>query len=373
VAYVRMFSGTVRTRDRLRFGPDNAAGPGGAAAATVTGISTVNGISVFERGPASPRPLARAGQIATLRGLAGARIGDYVGRPPAGRVGPQFAPPALESVVQARRPGDQARLRAALGQLAEADPLINARQAGQEISVSLYGEVQKEVIGATLASDFGVEVTFRETTTIYVERPAGAGEAAQLIGAAGNPFPATLGLRVEPGPPGSGVAVRVEVGIRSVPMYVYKTSGAFAEMMAEYVTHALREGPCGWRVTDCAVTVNQVGYVSPATTAAHYRKLTPLVLMAALRQAGTVVCEPMVTVTLEVPGTAVAAVLTASARLGGVAQVPVQHGDLAAVETVLPAARAQDLQRMLPGLTGGEGVAETSFAGYRPLRGHRRQ
>jgi ribosomal protection tetracycline resistance protein len=233
--------------------------------------------------------------------------------------------------------------------------------------------VQKEVIGATLASDFGVEVTFRETTTRYVERPAGAGQAAQLIGAAGNPFPATLGLRVEPGPPGSGVAVRVDVGIRSVPMYVYKTSGAFAEMMAEYVTHALREGPCGWRVTDCAVTVNQVGYVSPATTAAHYRKLTPLVLMAALRQAGTVVCEPMVTVALEVPGTAVAAVLTASARLGGVAQVPVSHGDLAAVETVLPAARAQELQRMLPGLTGGEGVAETSFAGYRPLRGHRRQ
>ena len=95
--------------------------------------------------------------------------------------------------------------------------------------------------------------------------------------------------------------------------------------------------------------------------------------MAALRQAGTVVCEPMVTVALEVPDGAVAAVLAALARLGGVAQVLVQRGDLAAVETVLPAARAQDLQRILPGLTGGEGVAETSFAGYRPVRGHRRQ
>ena len=36
-------------------------------------------------------------------------------------------------------------------------------------------------------------------------------------------------------------------------------------------------------------------------------------------------------------------------------------------ETLLPAARAQDLQRQLPGLTSGEGVAETSFGGYRPL------
>jgi ribosomal protection tetracycline resistance protein len=32
-----------------------------------------------------------------------------------------------------------------------------------------------------------------------------------------------------------------------------------------------------------------------------------------------------------------------------------------------PAVRAQELQRQLPGLTSGEGVAETSFGGYRPV------
>jgi len=37
------------------------------------------------------------------------------------------------------------------------------------------------------------------------------------------------------------------------------------------------------------------------------------------------------------------------------------------VPALLPAAGAQDLQRQLPGLTSGEGVAETSFGGYRPL------
>ena len=364
IAYVRMFSGTVRTRDRLGFGRDSA---GETTRAKVTAIG------VFERGPAVPRPAVRAGQIATLRGLAGIRIGDYLGQPPAGQAAAQFASPALESVVLARRPGDRARLAAALGQLAEADPLIDVRQAGRELSVSLYGEVQKEVIGATLAADFGVEVTFRETRTIYVERPAGTGEAAELIGAPGNPYPATLGLRVEPGPPGSGLAVRLEVGIRSVPMYVYKTVDSFAAMMTQYVAQALREGPAGWRVIDCAVTVNQAGYVSPATTAAHFRKLTPLVLMAALRQAGTVVCEPMVVAGLEIPAGGVGAVLAAVARLGGTAGAAERHGDLAALDTVLPAARAQDLLRMLPGLTGGEGVAETRFGGYRPARGSRGQ
>ena len=51
-------------------------------------------------------------------------------------------------------------------QLAEQDPLINVRQDDHrhEIAVSLYGEVQKEVVGATLANDFGIDVTFVDGT-----------------------------------------------------------------------------------------------------------------------------------------------------------------------------------------------------------------
>ena len=97
------------------------------------------------------------------------------------------------------------------------------------------------------------------------------------------------------------------------------------------------------------------------------RKLTPLVLLAALKQAGTVVCEPMIRVGMEIPADAVGSVLVAVARLGGVVATPSLRGDLATLETVLPAARAQVLQRQLPGLTGGEGVADTGFGGYRPV------
>jgi ribosomal protection tetracycline resistance protein len=374
LAYVRMFSGTIRTRDRLRF----SASPEGSSRE-----GKVTAIGVFERGTATSRAAVSAGQIARLRGLDEIQIGDEIGDRRVVRGGsggssppelaepraiqPQFAPPTLESVIAARRPADQAALHVALVQLAEQDPLINVRQSPGELAVSLYGEVQKEVIKATLAEDFGIEVTFRETTTICIERPVGSGQAAELLDAPGNPFPATLGLRVDPAPPGSGVAFRLDVDIRSVPMYVYKTVGNFAAMMTQYVTMALREGLFGWRVTDCTVTMTECGYISPSTTAAHFRKLTPLVLMAALDQAGTVVCEPMIQVSLEIPAETTGSVLAAVARLGGSAGAPVLHADLALVRTLLPAARAQDLQRQLPGLASGEGVAETSFGGYRPL------
>jgi ribosomal protection tetracycline resistance protein len=464
VAYVRMFAGTVRTRDRLRFGSpppeqwsagrDGPAGmqPGGGQADRARG-GRVTAIAVFERGPAAERPSVSAGQIAKLWGLDRIQVGDHVwhetanraraaglprgdGTSPPGQpadnggqprgqrsnqapadqaslrraphdatprgatprgpapedpapgdpsprdgAGPglssddraphRFARPTLESVVVPVRPGDRARLRVALGQLAEQDPLINVRQDDSlgEISVSLYGEVQKEVIAATLASDFGVEVTFRETTTICIERPLGSGEAAEVMGATGNPFPATLGLRVDAAPAGSGLAFRLDVGVRSVPLYVYKTTGSFAEIMTRNVRHALAEGLHGWEVTDCTVTLNRCAYVSPNTTAAHFRKLTPLVLLPALAQAGTVACEPMARMSIEIPADTSAAVLAAVARLGGVVETRPLAGGLSLVETVLPAARVQELQRRLPGLTNGEGVAETSFGGYRPVPG----
>jgi ribosomal protection tetracycline resistance protein len=360
IAYVRMFSGTVRVRDRLTQGKVTALAP-------------------FADGTASRRDAVSAGGIARLWGLGEARIGDSVGE----RVTRQehrFAPPTLETVVVPREPDDRHRLRVALDQLAEQDPLIDVRQDDEreELSVSLYGEVQKEVIQATLAADFGVDVAFRETTTICVERPAGSGEAVEILHAETNPFAATIGLAVDPAPADSGVDFRLAVDPRTVPLYLYKTVEGFAEAIGRDVARTLQEGLHGWRVTDCIVTMTRCTYRvpdgppsvrGPLSTVADFRRLTPLVLAQALERAGTMVCEPVVRARLEVPAATIGAVLAALARLGAAAGPPSLAGELAAIEAVLPAARAQVLRQELPALTGGEGVLETDFAGYEPVAG----
>src|SRR5206468_8178217 len=132
------------------------------------------------------------------------RIGDVIGTPPAlSSQHHHFAPPTLETVVVPQDAADGRALRVALDQLAEQDPLINVRQDDirHELSVSLYGEVQKEVIEATLASDFGLAVSFRDVTTICIERPLGTGVAVEVLQAETHPFSATIGLRVEPAAP----------------------------------------------------------------------------------------------------------------------------------------------------------------------------
>ena len=362
IAYTRVFSGTVHVRDRFEAGK-------------------VTALRVFAAGDAVQQNEVRAGEIAKLWGLTEVQIGDWLGEPHGG-VEHHFAPPTLESVVAPVDPADGQRLRVALGQLAEQDPLIDVRQDDTrgEISVSLYGEVQREVIEATLADEYGLAAEFHEVTTICIERPSGTGEAVELLNTPTNPFHADLGLRVEPAAPGSGVELRMDDGVdpRDAPLYIFKTFDGFVERIGEYVRLALGEGLFGWQVTDCVVTVTKIAYSladgppsrrGPMPTANDLKKLTPVVLMQALGRGRSTVCEPVFRISAEVPTEAIGPVLAALGRLGAGAGAPAQGGELSVLETVLPASSVQDLRRRLPGLTGGEGVIESEFAGYQPVAG----
>ena len=358
IAYVRMFSGTLRTRD-------------------VVCDEKVTALAVFDRGGAVPRPAVAGRQIAKVWGLHGVQVGDTIGESPPRVPRREFAPPTLQSVVAPRDPDDGPRWRIALAQLAEQAPLINIRdEPGRELTVSLYGQVQQEVLEATLRDDFGVDSIFRDTTPIYVERPRGSGEALEILHGDANPFNAEIGLRIEPAPEDSGIAFRLEVAARDIPLYVYRTREEFGAQMERYVRAALNEGLRGWQVVDCIVTMTQCAYSGsdgppsrrgPTSTAADFRKLTPLVVAQALERAGTVLCEPTVRVTLEVPTRGVGAVLPALSRLGAAVEPPSPRGELSMIVAMMPVTGADELQRQLAGLMGGEGVFESTFAGYQPV------
>lgn len=156
LALVRMFAGTLTTRDRIRLGTDKSV------------EDRVTAIHVFERGTTSPRRSAVAGEIAEVGGLTRACLGDRFGA--AGGSAPHhaFQPPTLETAVVPRDPRLKPSLFAALTDLAEQDPLINVRQDDSrgELFLSLYGEVQREILAQTLVAEQGIEVEFRPVTPI---------------------------------------------------------------------------------------------------------------------------------------------------------------------------------------------------------------
>jgi ribosomal protection tetracycline resistance protein len=363
IAYVRMFSGVVRTRDRLQCGDDEE--------------RKVTAIEVFERGAAVKRESVAAGQIGRLWGLGDIRIGDAIGLPRTEAEHHYFAPPTLETVIVPRQLADKGALRVALDRLAEQDPLINVRQDDlrQETYVSLYGEVQKEVIQETLAADFGIDVEFRETTTICIERPNGTGAAVEIMHDGSNPFLATIGLRIEPAPINSGVEFRLAIEVHGA------MPSAFFAAVEDTVHQTLRQGIYGWQVADCIVTMSHAGYLgkhglghqyfnkSMSSTGWDFRGLTPLVVMDALRQAGTSVYEPIHRIRLEIPADTFGAAAPVLARLRAVPQSQEMRGSSYVLEGEMPAAHVHELRQLVPGLTRGEGVLETAFERYQPVTG----
>ena len=367
IAFVRMFAGSLRTRDRVHLGSDTAA------------VETVTALDVFDHGTTQRRPVTRAGEIAKVHGLRTARIGDRFGPLTRTAEPPAFAPPTLETAVVPRQAGQARAVFDALTELAEQDPLIDLRQddARQELFLSLYGEVQKEIVAQTLLGDYGLEIEFRPTTPVCIERPNGVGAAVEHIRrgrSPAHPFLATVGLELSPRPPGSGVTFELAVSHKAVPIHVFDSVEQFRQLMERTVHETLGQGLHGWAVTDCRVVMTDSGYQAPprkwpGTTLSDYRLLTPLVLMAALRRAGTTVLEPVLSFRLELPTDDLGPIMAVLGELGARPGSPETDGSVCVLEGVIRVAGLHRLQTRLPGLTRGEGVLESSFAGYRPVHG----
>ncbi len=358
LVYVRLFDGNLAVRQRVLLRRLDQLGE------LLEIEERITGVDGFSLGSAKTVDEVRAGEIAALHGLRSARIGDRIGSDGAdvGEVERVFPTPALESVVRPVDPGQITQLREALEQLAEQDPLITLRQRNDsgEISVRLFGEVQKEVLTDTLEHEYGVGVHFGPSRTICIERPTGVGEAVEIIFEEPNPFYATIGFRVEPAAQRSGIRYVRELG--SLPL-------AFYRAVEEMVYETLAQGLSGWEVTDCLVTLTHAGFSSVLSTGTDFRKLTPLVLMQALERAGTETCEPIERLEIEIPEDTFGAVCGVLVNARAAIRNAFLSGDSYRIVCEIPTVELRGVEQQLPGLTRGDGSWESSFTGYIPVTG----
>jgi ribosomal protection tetracycline resistance protein len=234
--------------------------------------------------------------------------------------------------------------------------------------------VQKEVIADLLAGQYGVAVTFRPTVTVHIERIAGTGAARALVSDKVTPYLATLGFRVEAAPVGAGLVCELEVERGAMPP-------AFFAATWEGVRTALAQGRSGWAIPDARVVLTHTGYW-PRQSAMHqkfnkaissvgadFRNLAPVLIHQALRQAGTVVCEPVETFRLEIPAEALPAVTVTIAHLSGLLTGASPAAGALALTGTLPTRSVQPLLMQLPEQTSGEGVFTSEVTHYTPVTG----
>jgi ribosomal protection tetracycline resistance protein len=356
--------GTLRVRDRVA--------PAGGDPETVTGMR------VYRDGETLRVAAAYGGQVVAVHGLESARVGDEFGDAKTSVVGGSepFPRPSLATVVEPFHEADRPALFTALDRLIEQDPLIGLRvdDESRELRLTLYGEVQQQVIGALLEDQYGVAVRFRETVPICIERLLGEANVVALIGSDTNPYLATLGLRVGRAPAGSGVNFGLDVEQGALP-------AAFFRAIEGAARNALAKGNHGWDIPDAVVRVTRCGYLarqshshatfdkSMSSTAGDFRGLTRLLMKRAVSQARTQVCEPVHTFVMEVPSPSLGQSLSLLARVGGAPLMTQPRGPAVVVTGEVPAAGVQCLARNLAGATRGEGILSTRLDHHRPDMG----
>lgn len=358
IAYVRMFSGSLNVRAYIPVSRRKKDGT------SETHLDKIKNLHEFYAGKTIQVQQVSADEFCKVWGLRDVKIGDIVGQWSDRIRDVHFADPQLETRIEARQQEKKHRLYQVLTEMSEEDPLIQVLHDDfhNDVYLRIFGEVQKEVIETTLKENHGLEVRFSETRIVCIEKPEGTGQALDFIGSAENPFYATIGFRIEPGRPGSGVTYTLEVKLGALPL-------AFHRAIEELVFDTLKQGLYGWEVTDIAVVLTHTGYSSPVSTASDFRKLTPLVLMDALQRAGTGVYEPMNQFELSIPPEALSKALFTLATAKAVFEEPALRNGTFLVTGSLPVATTEDFKRTLHSFTKGEGVFMAKPAGFSKMEG----
>ena len=148
---------------------------------------------------------ARAALSAALHDLVGKRVGQPLWR--LWGLDPSKAPRSsftigLDTTEKIRAKVQEAQqypiLKIKLGTDRDEEILRTIRDATDKpirVDANAGWSVARAKQMVPVLKDFGVEVSFRDPTTVFVERPAGSGEAVEYLWSESHPYSATIGLR----------------------------------------------------------------------------------------------------------------------------------------------------------------------------------
>ncbi len=304
-----------------------------------------------------PVSYLEAGEIGIVYGLHNARIGDVLGYQENVKTLHHFASPALSVKVYPSRGDKMDELVLALRILEEEDPLLNVQwhDNERELQVQLMGMIQMEILTRIIKSRFHLDAVFEKPSIVYKETPAGTGIGYIEMY---TPYYATLRLMVEPLPRGSGVIYES----------AFTTDFIFPKFQKEVeqaVPLALKEGILGWEVTDVKVTLIGGRSTQLATKPSDFRAVTPIAVMEALKEAGTILLEPILEYELNISRDEAGLVMKDLIAMRASMDDQSVLEDRFVITGLIPMATSIEYPVKIASLSQGRSTFKTSFVGYR--------
>jgi len=313
------------------------------------------------------------GDVGAVAKLKDTRAGDWL----AGRDEPLAMPsialpsPVMAFAIEARARGDEEEMFEALRRMQEEDPTIDLHrdaQTGEQIVAGL-SQMHVEVVVDRLRDRYGVEVTLKPPRVPYQEtirRPAAAhGRHKKQTGGRGQ-F-GDCHIEIEPlaeGEPGYPFAFVDAIKGGVIP-------GGFIPAVEKGCRDALAHGPiAGCPVKGVRVRLHDGSSHQVDSSEHAFRMAGAIAMREALADAGAVLLEPVMLVTVSVPDESVGDVIGDLNSRRGRPQGMEPGGGMTEIRAEVPMAELLAYAPDLRSLTAGQGDFTMEFARYEEVPQH---
>jgi elongation factor G len=277
--------------------------------------------------------------------------------------------PVMAFAVTPKSKGDEDKVFSSLRRLQEEDPTIDLHrdaQTGEQIVAGL-SQVHVEVIVERLKSRFGAEVDLKPPRVPYQEtirKPAKAhGRHKKQTGGRGQ-F-GDCRIEIEPLEPGAGFEFVNAIKGGVIP-------SGFIPAVEKGVQEAMEDGVvAGFPVKDVRVRVYDGSYHTVDSSEMAFKIAGSLAMKEALAQAGPVLLEPIMTVTVTAPEDAVGDVIgDLNSRRGRPLGMEPAGAGMTEIKAEVPMAEMLSYAPDLRAITGGQGEFTMEFLRYEEVPGH---
>ncbi len=317
-------------------------------------------LRLYDGAKYTPIPQAEAGTLCAVTGLTRTRPGQGLGAEVDDK------PPLLEPVITYRLLfPPETNLYDTYGklkQLQEEDPQLHLSwdEANREIHAQLMGEVHKEVLERLIAQRYGLQVAFGPGAILYKET------ILQPVEGIGHYEPlrhfAHVHLRLEPGPPGSGVVLDTQC---SEDVLARNWQRLILTHLAEKQHLGVLTGS---PITDVRITLLDGKAHLKHTEGGDFRQATYRAVRQGLMQASSILLEPYYRFRLALPEDSVGKAMADLQRMDCEFQPLPQEGGNTLLAGSGPVAMLGDYARQVAAYTRGRGKLALVPDGYRPCK-----
>jgi elongation factor G len=327
-------------------------------------------LTVFEGKESTHADAFGPGDIGAVAKLKETRAGDWLAArdEPIAMPAVQLPQPVMAFAIAPKAKGDEDKVFTSLRRLQEEDPTIDLHrdaQTGDQIVAGL-SQVHVEVIVDRLKSRFGAEVTLKPPRVPYQEtirRPAKAhGRHKKQTGGRGQ-F-GDCHIAIEPLEGGQFEFVdEIKGGV--IPQ-------GFIPAVEKGCLEAMEHGAvAGYPVKGVRVRLQDGSYHSVDSSEMAFKLAGSIAMKQALEQAGPVLLEPIMLVTLSVPEDSVGDVIgDLNSRRGRPQGMEPGPGGMTEVKAEVPMAEMLTYAPDLRSLTGGQGDYTMEFLRYEEVPAH---